>query len=94
MVARTKNCAEMTAGYQCQRVHQVPTWATDRNLLWDAARVMVRTADELADEWKLPGWRQARHHTLTLRRLYQRVASTRRSEAWRENVDVFGPKRT
>ena len=50
---------------------------------------MVRTAAELADEWNLSGWRQARHHTVTLRRLYQRVASTRRSEAWRENVDVF-----
>ena len=50
---------------------------------------MVRIAAELTHEWNLPGWRQARHHTVTLRRLYQRVASTRRSEAWRENVDVF-----
>ena len=64
-------------------------YPTDRNLLWDAARVMVRIAAELADEWKLPGWRQAGHHTVTLRRLYQRVASTRRSEAWREDVDAF-----
>ena len=64
-------------------------YPTDRNLLWDAARVMVRIAAELADEWNLPGWRQARHHTVTLRRLYQRVANTRRSEAWRENVDEF-----
>ena len=45
-------------------------YPTDRNLLWDAARVTVRIAAELADEWKLPGWRQARHHTVTLRRLY------------------------
>ena len=64
-------------------------YPTDRNLLWDAARVMVRIAAELADEWNLPGWRQARHLTVTLRRLYQRVASTRRSEAWREDVDAF-----
>ena len=64
-------------------------YPTDRNLLWDAARVMVRIAAELADECKLPGWRQARHHTVTHRRLYQRVARTRRSEAWREDVDAF-----
>ena len=50
---------------------------------------MVRIAAALADEWNLPGWRQARHHTVTIRRLYQRVASTRRSEVWREDVDAF-----
>ena len=64
-------------------------YPTDRNLLWDAARVMVRIAAALADEWNLTGWRQAKHLTVTLRRLYQRVASTRRSEAWREDVDAF-----
>ena len=64
-------------------------YPTDRNLLWDAARVMVRIAAALADEWNLSGWRQAKHHAVTLRRLYQRVASTRRSEAWREDVDAF-----
>ncbi len=64
-------------------------YPTDRNLLWDAARVMVRIAAALADEWNLSGWRQARHLTVTLRRLYQRVANTRRSEAWREDIDAF-----
>ena len=64
-------------------------YPTDRNLLWDAARVMIRIAAELADEWNLTGWRQVKHLTVTLRRLYQRVASTRRSEAWREDVDAF-----
>ena len=38
-------------------------YPTDRNLLWDAARVMVRIAAALADEWNLSGWRQARHLT-------------------------------
>ena len=64
-------------------------YPTDRNLLWYAARVMVRIAAELADEWNLTGWRQAKHLTATLRRLYQRVANTRRSEVWREDVDAF-----
>ena len=50
---------------------------------------MVRIAAELADEWNLTGWRQAKHLTATLRRLYQRVANTRRSEAWREDVDAL-----
>ena len=50
---------------------------------------MIRIAAELADEWNLTGWRQVKHLTVTLRRLYQRVASTRRSEAWREDVDAF-----
>ena len=30
-------------------------YLTDRNLLWDAARMMVRLAAALAEEWKLPG---------------------------------------
>ena len=64
-------------------------YPTDRNLLWDAARVMVRLAAALAEEWELPGWRQSEHHQRMLRRLYQRVASTRRSDAWREDVDAF-----
>ena len=64
-------------------------YPTDRNLLWDAARVMVRIAAALADEWDLSAWRQAKHHAVTLRRLYQRVANTRRSEVWREDVDAF-----
>ena len=62
---------------------------TDRNLLRDSARVMVRVATALAKEWKLPGWRQSAHHQKTLRRLYQGVASTRRSGAWLADVDAF-----
>ena len=64
-------------------------YPTDRNLLWDSARVMVRVATALAKEWKLPGWRQSAHHQRTLRRLYQRVASTRRSDAWLADVDAL-----
>ena len=64
-------------------------YPTDRNLLWDAARVMVRIAAALAKEWNLPGWRQSEHHQRILRQRYQRVASTRRSDAWRANVDAF-----
>ena len=62
---------------------------TDRNLLWDAARVMVRIATALAKEGKLPGWRQSAHHQKTLRRMYRREASTRRSDAWRADVNAF-----
>ncbi len=67
-------------------------YPTDRNLLWDAARVMVRIAAALAKEWNLPGWRQSEHHQRTLRQRVQRVASTRRSDAWRADVDAFPGK--
>lgn len=64
-------------------------YPTDRNLLWDAARVMVRIAVALAEAWDLSGWRQAEYHQRTLRQRYQKVASTRRSEAWRADVEAY-----
>ena len=81
----TRNAQYRSAGGEKVAYH----YPTDRNLLWDAARVMVRIAAALADEWNLSGWRQAKHHAVTLQRLYQRVANTRRPEAWREDIDAF-----
>ena len=61
-------------------------YPTDRNLLRDVARVLVRITSAPADDWSLPSWRQADYHGKTLRRLYQRVARSRGPDVWRADV--------
>lgn len=53
---------------------------TDVSLLWDAMRVALRTIGRLTKRHGLKGWRQHRHLSFTVKRLFNRV---RRSSDWR-----------
>ena len=58
-------------------------YPTDVNLLWDAMRCVLRETGRAATDHAVGGWRQWKHLTRSVRRLFHRVRSTRRAEAQR-----------
>ena len=54
-------------------------YPTDVNLLWDAMRCVLRETGRAATDNAVPGWRQWKHLTRSVRRLFHKVRSTRRA---------------
>ena len=55
-------------------------YPTDVSLLWDAMRCVLRETGRAATDNAVPGWRQWKHLTRSVRRLFHRVRSTRRAD--------------
>ncbi len=62
-------------------------YPTDVNLLWDAIRCLVRETGRAASEHGVVGWRQWRHLTQSVKRLFNQVRSTRRARP--ERVEAY-----
>ena len=59
----------------------------DVNLLMDAMRCLVRVTGRAASEHEVAGWRQWRHLTQSVKRLFNQVRSTRRARP--ERVEAY-----
>ncbi len=62
-------------------------YPTDVNLLMDAMRCLVRATGRAASEHGVAGWRQWRHLTQSVKRLFNQVRSTRRARP--ERVEAY-----
>ena len=62
-------------------------YPTDVSLLWDAVRCLLRETGRAAEESGTPGWRQWKHLTRQVRRLFHRVRRTRRARP--EHVEEY-----
>ena len=62
-------------------------YPTDVNLLMDAMRCLVRVTGRAASEHEVAGWRQWRHLTRSVKRLFNQVRSTRRARP--ERVEAY-----
>ena len=58
-------------------------YPTDVSLLWDAMRCVLRETGRAATDNTVCGWRQWKHLTRSVRRLFHRVRSTRRADPQR-----------
>ena len=62
-------------------------YPTDVSLLWDAMRCLLRAAGRAAEESGVGGWRQWKHLSRSVRRLFHRVRVTRRARP--EHVEAY-----
>ena len=62
-------------------------YPTDVNLLMDAMRCLLRETGRAAHEHDVSGWRQWRHLTRSVKRLFNQVRSTRRARP--ERVEAY-----
>lgn len=54
-------------------------YPTDVNLLWDTMRCLIRDMDHQATDVGAPDWRQWRHLLKKVKRLFNRIRTTRRA---------------
>ena len=66
-------------------VHYPP----DVNLLWDAMRCLLRETGRAAVRHAVGGWRQWRHLSRELQKLFNQVRSTRRAKRRPERVEAY-----
>ena len=64
-------------------------YPTDVNLLWDAMRCLLRETGRAAARHAVGGWRQWRHLSGEVRKLFNRVRSTRRAKRRPERVEAY-----
>ena len=64
-------------------------YPTDVNLLWDAMRCLLRETGRAAVQHAVGGWRQWRHLSREVRKLFNRVRSTRRAKRRPERVEAY-----
>ena len=64
-------------------------YPTDVNLLWDAMRCLVRETGRAARQHAVGGWRQWRHLSKEVRKLFNGVRSTRRAKRRPERVEAY-----
>ena len=64
-------------------------YPTDVSLLWDAMRCLLRETGRAAGEHAVGGWRQWRHLSRQVKRLFDRVRSTRRAKHHPERVEAY-----
>ena len=62
-------------------------YPTDVSLRWDAMHCAIRTTGRAAAEHDVPGWRQWKHLHRSVKRLFQKVRSTRRASS--ERVEAY-----
>ena len=64
-------------------------YPTDVNLLWDAMRCLVRETGRSAGRHGIGGWRQWRHQSRLVRRLFHKVRGTRRAKRFPARVRAY-----
>ena len=64
-------------------------YPTDVNLLWDAVRCLLRETGRAAEQYAVGGWRQWRHLSREVKKLFNRVRSTRRATRHPERVEAY-----
>ncbi len=64
-------------------------YPTDVNLLWDAMRCLIRETARAAVKHAVGGWRQWRHLSREVRKLFNGVRSTRRAKRRPERVEAY-----
>ena len=64
-------------------------YPTDVSLLWDAMRCVLRETGEVAGQHAVGGWRQWRHLSRKVRKLFNTVRSTRRAKRRPERVEAY-----
>ena len=64
-------------------------YPTDVNLLWDAMRCLIRETGRAAVKHAVGGWRQWRHLSREVRKLFNGVRSTRRAKRRPERVEAY-----
>ena len=64
-------------------------YPTDVNLLWDAMRCMLRESGRSARRHGISGWRQWRHQSRLVRRLFHKVRGTRRAKRSPARVEAY-----
>ena len=64
-------------------------YPTDVNLLWDAMRCLLRETGRAAGRHGVSGWRQWRHQSRLVRRLFNRVRGTRRAQRFPARVKAY-----
>ena len=64
-------------------------YPTDVNLLWDAMRCLIRETGRAAVKHAVGGWRQWRHLSRDVRKLFNGVRSTRRAKRRPERVEAY-----
>ena len=62
-------------------------YPTDVSLLWDAMRCLLRETGRAAEKSGAGGWRQWKHLSRSVRRLFHRVRATRRARP--EHVEAY-----
>ncbi len=64
-------------------------YPTDVNLLWDAVRCLLRETGRTAEQYAVRGWRQWRHLSREVKKLFNKVRSTRRAQRHPERVEAY-----
>ncbi len=64
-------------------------YPTDVSLLWDAMRCVLPETGEVAGQHAVGGWRQWRHLSRKVRKLFNTVRSTRRAKRRPERVEAY-----
>ena len=64
-------------------------YPTDVSLLWDAMRCVLRETGRAAGDQAVGGWRQWRHLSKEVRKLFNQVRSTRRAKRHPERVEAY-----
>ena len=64
-------------------------YPTDVSLLWDAVRCLLRETGLTAEQYAVRGWRQWRHLSREVQKLFNRVRSTRRAQRHPERVAAY-----
>ena len=64
-------------------------YPTDVSLLWDALRCLVREIGRASEQYAVRGWRQWRHLTREVKKLFNNVRSTRRAKRHPERVEAY-----
>ena len=63
-------------------------YPTDVSLLWDATRCLLRETGRAAEKYAVGGWRQWRHLSREVKKLFNKVRSTRRAQRHPERVEA------
>ena len=64
-------------------------YPTDVSLLWDAVRCLLRETGLTAEQYAVRGWRQWRHLSREVKKLFNKVRSTRRAQRHPERVAAY-----
>ena len=86
-VARKKPGAPLVGRCDSFVVETDVHYPTDVSLLWDAMRCLIRAVGRAAAKSGVRGWRQWKHLTRLVRRLFHRVRATRRARP--EHVEAY-----
>ena len=64
-------------------------YPTDVSLLWDATRCLLRETGRAAEKYAVRGWRQWRHLSREVKKLFNKVRATRRAQRHPERVAAY-----